>query len=97
MVRHVVMFKFKPEVDTQSRVDFVRSLQRLAEDIDVIRALEIGQNFTQSPRAADIVLIVDLDDEKALAEYSDHPDHIPVKDMAAHLCSESRVVDYVID
>lgn len=96
MVRHVVMFRFKPEVDTASRVDFLRGLRQLAQDIEVIRALEIGENFTPSPRAADLVLMVDVDDEKALAEYAGHPDHIPVRNMIAQLCSESWIVDYVI-
>ena len=96
MIRHVVMFKFKPEVDKQARVDFAQKLSQLALDIDVIRALEIGQNFALSPRASDIVLIVDVDDEEALRVYDDHPKHLPVKQLSTQLCSESRVVDYVL-
>lgn len=96
MIRHVVMFKFKPEVDTAQRIDFVGQLNRLIDEIEVIRRLEIGQNITQSPRASDIVLMVDVDDEEALAVYADHPKHLPVKQLAAQLCSESRVVDYAV-
>jgi hypothetical protein len=96
MIRHVVMFTFNPEVDAQIRMEFVELLLKLRDEIDFIRALEIGQNVTQSPRAADLVLMVDVDDEAALAEYADHLGHQPVKQMAAAVCRESRVVDYVL-
>jgi hypothetical protein len=97
MIRHVVMFKFKPEVDKTARVDFAQKLSQLAQDIEVVRALEIGQNFAVSPRASDLVLIVDVDNEEALRVYGDHPKHQPVKQLSAQLCSESHVVDYVIE
>jgi hypothetical protein len=96
MIRHVVMFKFKPEINAELRTEFMQLLSKLAQDIEVIHTLEIGQNFTQSPRAADILLTVDVEDEAALAEYADHPLHQPVKKMAADICSESRIVDYIL-
>jgi hypothetical protein len=91
----VVFFKFKPEVDKQARAEFAASLRQLQQDIDVVRALEVGQNFTESARAMDLILIVDVDNQRDLATYDQHPLHQPVKQMAAQLCSESRVVDYV--
>jgi hypothetical protein len=96
MVRHVVMFKFKPETEMEHRMAFVQRLLRLTDEVEVIRALEVGQNITETPRASDLVLIVDLDDEEALKIYGDHPNHQPVKQMIAEICSETRVVDYVI-
>ncbi len=96
MIRHVVMFKFKPEVDTKTRFEFVQRLRKLVDDVEVVRTLEIGQNFTQTPRSSDLVLMVDLDDEDALAAYADHPMHQPVKKMLSEICSETRVVDYVL-
>lgn len=95
MVRHVVFFKFKPEVEKAERVEFAAKLRQLQQDIDVIRSLEVGQNFTESPRAMDIILIVDLDTQHDLTVYDQHPQHQPVKQAAAQLCTESRVVDYV--
>ena len=96
MVRHVVFFKFKPEVDKQARVEFMGRLRQLQQDIDVIRRLEVGQNFTESPRAMDVILTVDVETQHDLAVYDQHPLHQPVKQAAAQLCSESRVVDYVV-
>lgn len=96
MVRHVVFFKFKPEVEKQARVEFAGMLRQLQQDIDVIKSLEVGQNFTESARAMDIILIVDVGTQQDLAVYDQHPLHQPVKQTAAQLCSESRVVDYVV-
>lgn len=96
VVRHVVFFKFKPETETADRVEFAGMLRQLQQDIDIIRSLEVGQNFTESPRAMDLILIVDFDNQHDLAVYDQHPKHQPVKQKGAQLCSETRVVDYVI-
>lgn len=94
MIRHVVMFKFKDETSDDDRQQFVNSLHQLTNDIDVIKQLEVGENVTDSPRACDVVLIVDLEGENALRVYGDHPDHQPVKQRAGEICSASYVVDY---
>jgi hypothetical protein len=94
MVRHVVMFKFKPETDTRARVDFARMLTGLKDDVEVIQSLEIGQDFLKSPRSYDILLVVDLEDEEALKIYAGHPDHQPVLKRASEICQHVAVLDY---
>ena len=96
MIRHVVMFKFKPDVSKHDRQKLVDMLHRLQEDVEVVRKLQVGKNFTDSPRACDLVLIVDVDNETALQVYSDHPDHQPVKQRVGEICEASYVVDYLI-
>lgn len=96
MVRHIVFFKFKPEADKQARIDFMGKLRQLQQDIDVIRSLQVGQNFTESGRAMDVALIVDVDNQHDLAVYDQHPLHQPVKQAASQICSETRVVDFVV-
>lgn len=94
MIRHVVMFKFKDETSSDERQQFIASLHQLADDIDIIKALDVGENITEAARACDIVLIVDLEGDNALEIYANHPDHIPVKQRAGAICSASYVVDY---
>jgi hypothetical protein len=96
MIRHVVMFKFKAETSETERTTFVSMLFKLAEDIDFVRQLEVGENVVPSSRACDVVLMVDVDDEQALQSYGDHPLHQPVKQMAGQICEASYVVDYVL-
>lgn len=97
MVRHVVLFKFKPEVDNAARTEFIDMLKQLAVDIEQVRSLEVGENFTESPRAFDVCLIVDVDDEAALKAYAQHPDHQPVLQRVGEIMSGSHVVDYAIN
>jgi len=96
MIRHVVMFKFKPETPESARQAFVAKLHALTDDIPVIRALEIGENFAEGSRACDIVLMVDVENEADLETYSNHPDHQPVKQLSVEICSASHVVDYIL-
>lgn len=94
MIRHVVLFKFKAEVSTEDRNAFREMLHKLSADIDLIRQLETGENFTESPRAFDMVLLVDVDDEAALKAYAAHPDHQPVLQRAGEIVEASHIVDY---
>jgi hypothetical protein len=94
MIRHAVMFKFKDDVSQDERDTFVGMLHKLAEDISEIRRLEVGQNFTESTRACDLLLLVDVESKEALLTYAQHPDHQPVIKRAGEICAASYVVDY---
>ena len=96
MIRHVVMFKFKAETSERDQRAFVDQLYALSLAVPVIRQLEVGENFAASPRACDVVLMVDVENEANLQIYADHPDHQPVKQRAGEICSASYVVDYVL-
>lgn len=94
MIRHVVLFKFKPEVDQATRESFIAQLRRLKENVDFVRSVSVGVNFATAPRACDVALIVELEDRAALAAYNDHPKHVPVKQLAGQLCDQLPLVDY---
>ncbi|MEO0563830.1 MAG: Dabb family protein [Chloroflexota bacterium] len=96
MIRHVVMFKFKDDASNDDRAGFVEMLYKLADEVPQVRQLEVGNNFTDSPRACDLVLVVDLDDEAALKAYAAHPNHQPVLQRAGEVCAASYVVDYTL-
>jgi hypothetical protein len=94
MIRHIVLFKFKPETTPAEREQFIADMRQLADKVEVVQRLEVGLNFTDSPRACDIALTVDFADKDALQVYADHPNHLPVKQRAGELCSATYVVDY---
>jgi len=94
MIRHAVMFKFKDTTSNEDRKAFVGMLNQLAVDIEQVRQLEVGENFADSPRAFDVLLLVDVNDEDALQAYASHPDHQPVIKRAGEICEVSHVVDY---
>jgi len=94
MIKHIVFFKL-PQDFTQKDL-FVEKLNNLKENIEFIRALEVGINFAQSDRAFDISLTVVLDDKEALANYATHENHLPVVEFIRSNAIETKVVDYEI-
>ena len=92
MIKHIVFFKL-PQDFTQKDL-LVEKLNGLKDNIDFIRALEVGINFAQSDRAFDISLTVILDDKKALEAYATHENHLPVIDFIKSNSIETKVVDY---
>ena len=93
MVKHIVMFKLLDKNKTNIK-KIVAALNSLKENIDVLRFVEIGVNFTESERSYDIVLTTEFDDQEGLNLYRPHPKHLPVVETIRSLCSSSVVVDY---
>ena len=93
MVKHVVMFKLQD--NNKANIEkAVKALKSLEGNIDVLRSVEIGVNFTESERSYDIVLTTEFDNQEGLNEYGSHPNHLPVIETIRSLCSSSVVVDY---
>ena len=93
MIKHIVMFKLKERND-ENIAKVVNSLKTLEGNIDFLRSVEVGVNFTESERSYDIVLTTEFDDRNALNAYGPHPQHLPVVEIVRSLCSSSVVVDY---
>ncbi|MCK5110777.1 MAG: DUF1255 family protein [Arcobacteraceae bacterium] len=96
MIKHIVFFKLSPE-GKQQQDEIVLKLNNLKNEIDFIRALEVGVNFAQEDRAFDLSLTVIVDNKEALNAYAIHEKHIPVVNFIKALALESKVVDYEIE
>lgn len=94
MIKHIVFFKL-PENFTQKDL-LLEKLNNLKDQIDLIKALEVGVNFAQSDRAFDISLTVIVKDKEALQAYAVHENHLPVVDFIKSNGIETKVVDYEI-
>lgn len=94
MIRHIVFFKFRPEVSATERRSVLDELRALPDKIDVIRSYEVGEDILHSPRAWDAALIGTYDDLQALETYSRHDDHLEVALKLKDLCDAIGSVDY---
>lgn len=94
MIKHVVFFKFKPEVSSDERREALEALRSLPEKIDVIRDFEVGEDILGQPRSWDAVLITTYDDLAALEEYQRHDDHVPVVRRMQKVCDAIGSVDF---
>ncbi len=93
MIKHIVFLKLSDE-GLKHKDDMIVKLNSLKDNIDFIRALEVGVNFAQEDRAYDLALTVMVDDKEALEKYATHPYHIPVIEFIKSLGTISKVVDY---
>jgi hypothetical protein len=100
MIKHIVMFKLKPEAEGKTKEENARQiksvLDALPENIAQIKLYEVGINFSESPSAADICLVSGFQSVEELNEYRIHPEHQKALDFILKVIDESRVVDYEI-
>lgn len=94
MIRHIVLFKFKPEITEDERRRFLEMLNGLPAKIPVIRGFEAGQDVIRSPRSFDMALVSSYDDLAALDVYAKHPDHLPIVERAREICQQVVAVDF---
>ena len=93
MIVHIVMIKFKDEFKDKAK-QIKLDLENLINQIDCLKKMEVGLNFTKSDRAMDLVLVSEFDDEKGLEEYRVHPAHQKVLEDIKKYAEFTKVVDY---
>ncbi len=96
MLRHIVMIKFKPELNLQEVSNNLRlMLIKLPENIESLKKIEVGINISTRPSAYNLVLTADFENKDGLDEYRIHPEHVKVLDYLKIVMDKATVVDYV--
>ena len=94
MVKHIVAFTFREDVDKADSVKLVQGLlEPLVGQIPGLLAAEVRPCFQGG---MDFCLYSELESRQALAVYADHPLHIAAKDQFFHLLSGRVAVDYEV-
>lgn len=96
MLKHIVIWQLKEEVEDRSTTEnaqiLKKTLESLAGKIPGLLKIEVG--FDETSHEADVVLYAELENREALAAYQKHPAHQAVIPLVKALCSARRVVDY---
>jgi len=95
MLRHIILFKFKPTTTGGERAELKAMLEALPEQIDVIREFQVGYDIVQAGRSYDMGLVSVYDDRDALSVYATHPAHLPVVSRASELCESVVACDFL--
>jgi hypothetical protein len=95
MVVHIVMFTFKEENKEANVVKTKAMLEALVEKIEGLQSMEVGINFTDSPRAMDLCLYSTFKTKEDLEAYASHPAHLEVVAFIKEVTTLSKVVDYI--
>ena len=93
MVRHIVLFKIKPEFKAEIP-QLVQALYGMLGRVEGLTALESGADFLGSERSYDLALVATFVDREALEAYQTHPAHLPVKKRMHEVREASVACDF---
>jgi hypothetical protein len=94
MLTHIVIWKYRAEIDRQVREDHVRMLQNLATVIPELESLAVGFDVLNLPRSFDTGLVAVFRDRAALDAYTVHPEHIKVAEFGSTISEQVASVDF---
>ena len=95
MFKHIVMWRFKPEVKQEDQVEMKRQLEALLDGVPSLQAIEVGLNVAEGDAAFDVVLTTVFEDEVGFKVYATDPLHLEVVDFVRRLVCDRAVVDYI--
>ena len=95
MLKHVVLFKFKPETTEAQREELRAALEGLGRTIPEVKTIK---TYLKAPGAAERVyhlgLFSEFADLEALDRYIVHPEHRKVVKLVEACCDDRSVFDY---
>lgn len=97
MINHVVLFKLKqfPAEEKKAKLaEFKSKLLALKDKIDVLKHIEVGENFELEAKSFDLALITHFYTLEDLDVYRVHPEHQKVVAWVAEVVDDRAAVDY---
>jgi hypothetical protein len=83
MIRHVVLFRWKPEATGEQRERVATELSTLPPIVPSIRGFRLGPDAGISEGNADFAVTADFDDEAGFLAYRNDPTHRAI--IAEHI------------
>jgi hypothetical protein len=97
MLTHIVIWKYRADVEEEVRREHVAMLRRLPSVIPDIESFSVGFDVLGLPRSYDTGLVAVFEDRAALDAYTVHPDHIAVADFGRTISAHVASVDFEDD
>ena len=101
MVKHVILWKLKPEYSTDKKAEVLagikKNLEALAGVVPGLVEIKVNCENVLASSNADLMLDSTLENEAALKGYAVHPAHVAVADTYVRPFTEVRLcLDYEI-
>lgn len=91
MIKHIVLYNLKPDVDKEASVKLIASLlEPLVGQIPGLQHLEIRRAYN----GVDYALYSEFESREALSAYAVHPLHLAAKEQFFHLLDKRVAADY---
>ncbi|MDQ2855711.1 MAG: Dabb family protein [Acidobacteriota bacterium] len=94
MLTHIVVWKYKAEIEQAIREEHVAQLRRLASIIKEIESLSVGFDVLHLARSYDTGLAAVFRDQAALETYTVHPEHLKVANFGRTISEHVVSVDF---
>jgi hypothetical protein len=94
MLTHLVVWKYKPEIEQAIREEHVTQLRRLASIIKEVESLSVGFDVLHLSRSYDTGLSAVFRDRAALEAYTVHPEHVKVANFGRTISEHVVSVDF---
>src|SRR3981081_1189152 len=94
MLTHIVVWKYRTEIEPELRADHVARLRNLATIIEEVESLSVGFDTLQLPRSYDTGLVAIFRGRAALDAYTVHPEHVKVADFGRNISEHVVSVDF---
>ncbi len=94
MLTHIVIWKYKSDVEPEVRQEHLRMLRALASIVPDVESLSVGFDVLKLPRSFDSGLVAIFRDRAALDAYTVHPEHIKVAAFGKAISELVASVDF---
>lgn len=94
MIRHIVMWKFRPGCEEQAE-EFLSRLEALKDEIPVIRSMRIERSAV-ADGAFDAVLLSEFDTLKDVEAYKNDPRHVAVSALCKAIRTQRSSIDTLL-
>ena len=95
MLLHLVIFKYRADVDAATRASHRERLAAL-KGLDGVLDLKVGEDVVRSPRSYDTGLLITFPNRASLDAYQKNDRHVPVAQFGIELCEHIAAVDFEI-
>jgi len=95
MIRHIVMVKLPEAVRAEAQAKIAEGMAPLPKKLAEIKYMDVGNNFSKSPKAHDLAIVLDFEDEAGLKVFAEDPDHKELVSYIRGTAESISIVDYV--
>jgi hypothetical protein len=94
MLTHIVIWKYRLDVEPEVREEHVSLLRNLTTVIKEIESLSVGFDVLRLPRSYDSGLVAIFKDRAALEAYTVHPEHVKAANFGKTISEHVASVDF---
>ncbi len=95
MLTHIVVWKYRADIEQAIREEHVARLRRLPSMIEGIESFSVGFDTLHLPRSYHTGLVAVFRDRAALDAYTVHPEHVLAANFGRTISEHVASVDFI--